>query len=397
MPSHSGRAETNLLDAAGLAPAPTFTAEPARSAADSESTGGSAADILVAPGARGTMIASEDVEALDQFEQLLRTTAGAAGAGQPEMVVFYLKHATAEAAAEQLRQFLAGSGGGGGGGGTLLGDLAGAALGEAGGGLLGSLLGLGGGGGGGGGGSFASSSLNIMADTRLNALIIQASPDELDLAEQLLEVIDQNASPEQVETISRPRLIPVVNMNAQQLATIIREIYATRVAGPSAQPRQPSPEEFMQALRGQNNNRSSTREMVREQQRMTISVDSRSNSLVVSAPDPLFREVVDLVAELDQATTEAEDTMRVVTIKRSNPEMVQRALASMLGSSVTIRGGSNSASARRDGGPDQPDAAPRPPSPEQIREQMRRRIEFFNALQRAGQAGQGGRGRPARD
>ena len=45
------------------------------------------------------------------------------------------------------------------------------------------------------------------------------------------------------------------------------------------------------------------------------SVDARSNSLVVSAPDPLFREVMELVTLLDQATTESEDTMRVVSIE----------------------------------------------------------------------------------
>ena len=78
------------------------------------------------------MIASEDLEALDQFEQLLRTSAGAAGAGQPEMAVFYLRYAKAEAAAEQLTRFVSGGGGAAGGGGSMLSDLAGAALGEAG-------------------------------------------------------------------------------------------------------------------------------------------------------------------------------------------------------------------------------------------------------------------------
>jgi hypothetical protein len=339
------------------------------------------------------MIASEDLDALDAFEQLIRASLDPLAVGQPELAVFYLKFAKAEAAAEHLKRFLGAAGdGSGAGGGSLLSSLAGAALGESGGGLIGSLLGLGGG----GGQSVATTSaVTIMADARLNALLVKAAPEELELAEQLLEVIDQNNSPEEVATTAKPRLIPVLNMNARDLATILREIYVTRIAGDGAPQRQPTPDEFFRALRGQSSGRSAAREMVLEQQRMTISVDSRSNSLIVAAPDPLFQEVLQLVTELDQVSVESTDTMRVVTIRRSNPEVVQRALASVLGNAVRTRGDQQDRggpSPERDRRPDRPEGrvAP-PPNPEQMREQMRRRIELFRALQRAGQQAQQGR------
>ena len=93
---------------------------------------------------------------------------------------------------------------------------------------MGGLLGLGGG----GGGSSASSAkgnVRIVADNRLNALVVQASPMELDLIEQLLKVIDQEASPEPVQTMGKPRMIPVMHSRAEEIATVVRQVYANRI------------------------------------------------------------------------------------------------------------------------------------------------------------------------
>jgi type II secretory pathway component GspD/PulD (secretin) len=350
---------------------------------------GQAADIVVAPGPRGTVIASEDTEALDDFERLLGSLGNRTVAGQRELAVFYLKFAKAEVAAELLKPFLSGAGGGeGGGGGSLLGNLAGAALGDAGGGLIGSLLGLGGGG---GSRVATSGTLSVMADSRLNALVVQASPEELDLAEQLLEVIDQISSPEEVQTVAKPRFIPVVNMSAQEVGVIVREVYAARIGSRGGQRREPSPEEFLRALRGGRGESSSTRRDVKEQEQMVISVDARNNALIVTAPDALFQEVQDLVRRVDEMASEQTTATRIVTLKRTNPKVLQQALTAMLGDAVRASAGSGrpdtkTPSPKRGQPTERPAAdAPRTPTPEQ----MRRRIEFFKALQQAGRAGQG--------
>jgi type II secretory pathway component GspD/PulD (secretin) len=240
-----------------------------------------------------------------------------------------------------------------------------------------------------------------MADSRLNALVVQGSPAELDLAEQLLEVIDQISSPEDVQTVAKPRFIPVFNISAQEVAVIVREIYSARIGGRGGQPQQPTPEEFLRALRGGRGGRSSTRREVEEQEQMVISVDSGSNSLIVSAPDSLFRDVQELVNRLDEMASEQTTATHIVTLRRTNPKMLQQALTAMLGNAVRTSADqersngkkplpNRSQQAGRAAAP-----APRPPTPEQIRAQMRQRMEFFKALQRAGQAGKAGKGRPA--
>jgi len=345
------------------------------------------AEIVVAPGPAGVAISSQDLDALDKFEELFNTLAEQATGA--DYTVFYLKYAQADVAAALLNSIIngdaAGGGGapagGGGGGGGLFGGAAGL-LGGAGGDLLGGLLG-----GGAAGSVTTAGTVTITPDLRLNALVVQAQAADVDLVEELLEIIDQKSSPEDVETQGKPRLIPVIYTSAERVANVVRQVYVTSIQSGASRGRQPSPEDFIRALQSRGRGGSSAPQARSEGPKMTVSVDEFSNTLIVAAPDPLFSDVKKLVEQLDQAGAQGSETMRVVTLKRANPELVQRALSSLVGSQVqvstTSASGSNSGSSRTESGP-----SASQPSKEQA-DQARRRAEFFNALQRAG-AGRGG-------
>jgi hypothetical protein len=354
------------------------------------------APIIVSPGASGVVIASEDVEALNEFEALLNSLASRALAGGKEFTVFYLESASAVTAAETLESVF-GVTGGASGGGSLMGDLANMALGNVGGGLVGAMLG------GSSGGptptTTATSSVLIVPDTRLNALIVHASPADLDLMEQLLVVIDRPDVPE--STVNpRPRLIPVLNTSAAQLAEILREVYSERLASANRN-RQPSPEEMMQLLRGGGRGGSSSTSRSRQAesaQKISIGVDTRTNSLVVSAAEPTFKEIEQLVKTLDHATTATNQAVRVVTLKRSNPATVQKALSAIVGEKARTSekpassDGSSSRSGDQpatSGGAPQPGFAPQFMSPDsrQIQDMMRQRMEMFNQMRSGGGPG----------
>jgi hypothetical protein len=215
----------------------------------------------------------------------------------------------------------------------------------------------------------------IIPETRLNFLIVRANPADMELIEQLLELVDQRKSPEDVQTIAAPRLIPILNTSADSVAEVVREVYANRMASTPGQPRQPSPEEFLRALRG--GGRGDNNAQLEQQQRMTVGVDRRSNSLVISAPDDLFQEIQLLVEQLDQAHSDVMETARVVTLKRVNPELVRQAVSAVVGSPPQAAGGPTPQASRP------PTSAPsdRRPRPEMDAEGMRRRLEFFRALQ----------------
>ena len=64
---------------------------------------------------------------------------------------------------------------------------------------------------------------------------------------------------------------------------------------------------------------------------MIIGVDSRSNSVIVTGPEPLYRQVEALVRQIDQPGSTDTDVVSVVPIKVSDPELVQKTLNSILG------------------------------------------------------------------
>lgn len=341
------------------------------------------APIIISVTPSGLIIASDDLEALDDFETLLRTfTEGSTLLGN-EPTIFWLKYVKADAAASILNQVVNGASAGGGG--SLLGDVASNVLGDVGGGLLGGVLGIGG-----DGGSMLSGSASIVPDARLNALIVQASATDLQLIERLLPAIDREASPEEVETNGRPQLIPVIYMEASDMADIVKSVYPDRVTGTQGQQQQqrgPNPEDFIRALRGGGGRGGSRNNDVDiEPAKMTIGVDPRSNSLIVAAPQPLYMEVKMLVEQLDREGLETDDSLDVVTIRNVNASVVQEALSSILGSQMqsstasTTGGSSSSPSSTAS---DQQSAA----------EAARRRIEFFQRAFGGGRPGFGG-GRP---
>ena len=343
----------------------------------------------------GLLVYCEDTEVLDRFEQLLRQIAPPASmVGKRKITVFYLKYIKADVASAMVQQVLSGGDTGVGGVGSLMSDMTSNLLGG-GGGLMGMLLG--------GGGaaepsttaSFqASGTVSIVPDIRLNALIVQANPEDIETVEGLLKVIDKESSETDVQTKRKPRLIPVIYTSAENIAAVIKEVYADRISGGSSRSgqssRQPSPEDFMRALRG--GGRGSSGGSSRGGQAkgsaptMTVGVDAQSNSIVVSANDQLFEEVEDLVRTIDQAGTQTNDTTVVRTLKFSNPAMIQKALTSILGDSVQTSTTSSTGSSRT--GSSRTGSSRTGSSGQTTSEDMRRRMEFLQRLQQGG----GGRG-----
>ncbi len=207
-------------------------------------------DIRVEITPNGILIASDDIEALNKFEELLRTVSG------PQQLmpgknftVFFLKYAKAEVAQQLIQDIMGGSSSSGGAAGSLMGDVASNLLGG-GGGLLGALMGGGGGGGEGGVTTIqATGPVSIVCDPRLNCLVVQALPTDLELIEQLLKVVDREGSITDVQTAGKPRIIPVIYMQAEDVASVVRETYASRIAGQQrgGQQQQPSPADFIRA------------------------------------------------------------------------------------------------------------------------------------------------------
>ena len=340
-----------------------------------------APDIVITIRSNGIVISSDDLDALDDFEDLLRSLMSS-NTFPDEPTVFYLKHAKADEAAGLLNSILGLSSGGGGGGlGGLLGGAAQNLVGGMGGDLLGGLLG-------GAGDSGASSSLqtsgtvSITPEVRLNALVVQANAADTDLIEQLLEIIDQEGPPQEPDTAGQTYIIPVIYMTAGEMSNIVKQAFPENIVGATTgQQRQPNPQDLIRALTGRGQ-RGRGEDSVGEARKMTVGVDERSNSLVVTGPEHLYKKVLALVEQLDREGLGTSETFTVVQLNGTvNPETLRKSLTSILGDQAQTSSTSASGNSSQ--------TSPRPTSNQQPAQQniedIRRRIEFFRALQ-------GGRG-----
>ena len=347
---------------------------------------GRLADIIIAPGPGGIMIASDDPEALDLLGALFRTLSDRAMIGGRGFSVVYLKYARAEVAADLLARAL---GSDGVQPDRILSEAASAVPGEVVSGLVRSvnvnILG----GEDTSGTVTTSGPVDIVADLRLNALIVHAEANDLNLIQQLLEVIDQESGPEEVLTVAPPRLIPVLYTTAEEIAEIVRDVYLNRISSTPVPAPPQSPTNRVALQRGARTGRVASVNAGRSSRGgetgMTIGVDRRSNSLVVSAPEPLFQEVKALVAQLDQV--ELSQTVQVVTLKRANAALVNRALVEHFGNQVETVTAHRPARIGRDSGYRQQigsrqEAVRQPPPLEQIRGQIQSN-DAFNAVPRA--------------
>ena len=237
--------------------------------------------IIVAPGPDGLTIASEDVEALDQFEALIKALSGRRGGGR-DYVVFNLKSASAVVVAETLEDLFGKSG-------TFRG------------------------------------SPTIVPDERLNALIVQANHNDLLTIESLLEILDTTDLPETLFA-NRPKLIAVRHAKAVDVADVIREVYRTQMQAGGSRRRIEMPRNVPREL-------ASVIEQLRATAagpELSLSVDEITNSLIVLAAPPLLAEVEELVQSLDQAATDSGRTVRVVPLKKASTEAVEKALQMLI-------------------------------------------------------------------
>jgi type II secretory pathway component GspD/PulD (secretin) len=352
-------------------------------------------EIVVAPGPGGLMIASEDTEALDAFEDLLNALSDPALFPEDNYSIYYLKYAKAEEAAKLLNTLVNGAssdgGGDGGGGGGGLADMFGGL-----GGLLGSA-----------GDALdslsSSSTLKIIPDARVNALWIKGTSEDVELIRQMLAAIDREGRPEDVQTTPVPRLIPVFNTNAADIAQVVREVYATQLnpggQGGGQQNRQPDIRAIMGAMRGGRGGGAAggnAEESATKVTPLSIGVDARSNSIVVSASDSVFQQIKSLVNQLDEVAIESNETTRIVPISKANPEQIQRALSSLFGGNSTPAAGNNTASSRNAATSSRGGSTPGADRSSAETDAARRRADFFNAIQRmrgGGERGGGGGGR----
>jgi type II secretory pathway component GspD/PulD (secretin) len=342
-------------------------------------------EIRVEVTSEGIIIYSNDLQALDAFEAIVRRlTPPNSAASDRQITIFYLKYSKVDVAKSLLQQIMSGGEDDSMGLGSLVND---ATTSMMGGGLMGMLLGGGGMGGDTEGSTFsASGTVSIVANQRLNALIVQANDEDLQMIDDLLKVIDREGSETEIETAGKPRLIPLTYTDATEISAVLKEVYAGRITSASSggqQQQRGGQEDMMRQMmqrmagggRGGSGGGGGDNEVKGEPAKMTIGVDATSNSLIIAAPEPMYKEVHELVMALDQAGTQTQESIEVRTLHLANPDVVNTALRAILGENVSTSGSSGGSATSRSSSP--------APSAANI-DAIRQRMEMFNRMRSSG-------------
>lgn len=278
--------------------------------------------ITIVPQGSNLIVTSDDTEALDRLQSMIEALAQAAPKRQT-WTVFYLRTADATETATMLGHlFPSGSvsqstdtnsm--------TMMGSLTGgiSSLGSS----LMDMTGL--------SSLGAATSLRIVPEVRSNALYVSGPSDLVQQVEEVLKVLDASELPESLRD-RLPRMVPVEHADVDEVAAIIENVYKDYMQAPAAMPGGGggggglNPLALLMAAGG-GGDKQKGRGI-----RLTIGVDSRTSSIVVSADENLFRQIEAMIKELDQAALAANRTIRVVPVDAAKSILVQQALGSLVG------------------------------------------------------------------
>ncbi|MEC9094327.1 MAG: secretin N-terminal domain-containing protein, partial [Planctomycetota bacterium] len=276
---------------------------------------------------RGILLQCDDEKALKQFVEILRTVIGPTDSVTSAPVVYYLKYAKPNDALPMLAELLDG-------GVTAKeaesGTLVNGVVSNTSGSFFGSLIlsrdgAL----------TLTFDTMTVVADTRLNRLIVQGTVDELELIETYLKIIDKEDSITSIETLGTSHVIALDNVDANEVAATLREAFFGQVMGTpttsqnrkSGQPNSSSQnrdsrkdnsneqrDEKDRDNNGGSKNSSSKKANSSPQTntpKMTIAVHERTNSLIVTAPQALFQKVEQLAKLIDARSVQKVEIIKV--------------------------------------------------------------------------------------
>jgi type II secretory pathway component GspD/PulD (secretin) len=170
-------------------------------------------------------------------------------------------------------------------------------------------------------------SLRIVPDERTNSIFVSGPTDTVAQIEGLLEYLDADDVPETFRE-RKPHTIFVEHADVNEVAEMLQDLYKDYLTDPAIEARKVAAKA--------NPKVSSPRPQPRSEPaskspgvRLTIAVDTRTNELLVSCNEQLFREIVKVVEERDQAVSDSVPTVQVIPITSELPANVVEMLEGM--------------------------------------------------------------------
>jgi type II secretory pathway component GspD/PulD (secretin) len=167
-----------------------------------------------------------------------------------------------------------------------------------------------------------STNLTVVADERMNALLVYGSLADREVVEEMLDVLDSADIPDSL-TSERPSMIPVKNLPAATVLNVLESVYRSQLSAR----RGLRPVTIPVGISAEMTSMLELINATANSPILTLDVDETTNSIVMRAPRQLGEEIEEFVQELDeQAEGGGKRTMSLVPLKGMNSEQMEDAL-----------------------------------------------------------------------
>ena len=269
------------------------------------------------------MISSNDLDALDELEYLIRDNFGGTSAGYEEVEFFLLKHRDPIQVKAQLTNLIEGPQDSGGGSGNPLLDMGGRALENAAG--FNPLDMFGGGGDlGAGGGILPTVGAVVLAtDPRVRGIWVRAEAEDMALIAQVIaDVIDLPGAPHDVNEIGDTYRIEILHQDPSYVLELVKSAAPSLFesdsgGGGGGDAAQQMQQQMMQQLQramqqGLGGGSSAPEEKI---PKATLAADTENSALLVTGPEYIARRVEQMVKIIDQPKEPEQQFIDVVEIR----------------------------------------------------------------------------------
>lgn len=162
----------------------------------------------------------------------------------------------------------------------------------------------------------------VVADDRLNALIIHGDRKERELIEELLRVLDSKDLPNPI-VVYQPELVMLKNTQAERVLAILRNVYRSQLDSGGGRKSVDIPEGVSSDVATvlQQINAAAAAPI------LTLDIDETTNAIVMRAPPELRQEIKAFVSTLDdKAATNRSRNVRVLRLHGGKSDRIQEAL-----------------------------------------------------------------------
>jgi type II secretory pathway component GspD/PulD (secretin) len=197
--------------------------------------------------------------------------------------------------------------------------------------------------------------LRFISDDDTNTILVQgATPDQLRTIQDLIDLYDQPPSTDS-QSVRKTQVFQIHYSEADVVAEAVKDVYRDllserdkSLAGRPDQQRTESRYSYTYVYGGEEGER----KMPRWKGYLSIGVDTLSNSLIVSAPEFLFRDIEKLIQDLDEAAKPT-DAVQVMQLGQGvSASVVHETLSKVLAEAAGAKpaGRPNGESRRREAG-----------------------------------------------